>query len=378
MKTVKAKEPVRLRQKKLANGNKSLYLDIYIDGARRYEFLKLYLIPEKTKADKDRNRETLALANSIKAQRIVEIQAGKFGFGNPQAEKILVFDFIQSIIDKKAGTTRKSWENMLAHLRLYEPRNITFKEVTQKWCRGFHDYLDTKARLWDIDTRKRIEEKKPLSEGTKKLLFLKLNAALNEAVKNDIIPSNPMKSVDKFSDVHAERQYLTLEEVKKLAATECLNAELKRAFLFSCLTGLRWSDLIALRWSDVEDMNGHTRIIFRQQKTQQVEYLDISEQAAELMGDKPEEDDLIFGRFMHPVMARNEIAAWVKAAGINKHITFHCARHTFAVLMLDLGIDIYTLSKLLGHRCLETTEVYAKILDKNKQAAVSRIPNILD
>lgn len=376
--TTKAKEPVRLRQKTLANGNKSLYLDIYIDGARRYEFLKLYLVPDKTKEAKEQNKQTLALANSIKAQRIVEIQAGKFGFNNPQADKILVFDYIQSLIDKKAGSTRKSWENMLSYVRLYEKRNITFKDVTQKWCRGFRDYLDKEARLWDIDTRKHIEEKKPLKEGTKRLVILKLNAALNEAVRNDIIPSNPMKNVDKFSDVETERQYLTLEEVRKLAATECVNEELKRAFLFSCLTGLRWSDIIALRWSDVENMNGRTRLVFKQQKTQNIEYLDISDQAASFMGERPEEDDLIFGRFMHPVMARNEIRAWIKAAGINKHITFHCARHTFAVLMLDLGVDIYTLSKLLGHRCLETTEVYAKILDKNKQAAVSKIPNIFD
>ena len=68
------KEPVRLRRKKLTNGNVSLYLDIYWNGTREYEFLKLYLIPEKSKSDKDKNRETLKLANSVKAQRIIEIQ----------------------------------------------------------------------------------------------------------------------------------------------------------------------------------------------------------------------------------------------------------------------------------------------------------------
>lgn len=63
-------------------------------------------------------------------------------------------------------------------------------------------------------------------------------------------------------------------------------------------------------------------------------------------------------------------------AGIHKDITFHCGRHTFAVMMLDLGTDIYTVSKLLGHRELSTTQIYAKVLDKNKQAAVAKIPDI--
>lgn len=71
------KEPIRIRRKKLENGNFSLYLDIYINGKREYEFIKLYLIPEKTKADKEVNRQTLQLDNSIKARRIVEIQNGE-------------------------------------------------------------------------------------------------------------------------------------------------------------------------------------------------------------------------------------------------------------------------------------------------------------
>lgn len=81
------KEPIRLRRKTLANGNISLYLDIYWNGSRTYEFLKLYLIPEKTKADKEKNRETLKLANSVKAQRIIEIQNGEFGFKTTFAEQ---------------------------------------------------------------------------------------------------------------------------------------------------------------------------------------------------------------------------------------------------------------------------------------------------
>lgn len=95
-----------------------------------------------------------------------------------------------------------------------------------------------------------------------------------------------------------------------------------------------------------------------------------------MLGQRGAPDDKVFPKLGDIQTARIGIAAWVRSAGIDKHITFHCARHSFAIMMLDLGVDLYTLSKLMGHRSIETTQVYAKILDKNKKAAVDRIPNI--
>ena len=171
--------------------------------------------------------------------------------------------------------------------------------------------------------------------------------------------------------------YLTFEELRKLVDTECEYAGVKRAFLFSCLTGLRRSDIVRLRWSDVHQQGEFTRIIFRQKKTQGQEYLDITPQAVELMGERGKSDDLVFYDLYTPDCSNKAIQNWVLRAGIDKKISFHCGRHTFAVMMLDLGTDIYTVSKLLGHRELSTTQIYAKVLDKNKQAAVQRIPSIL-
>lgn len=95
-----------------------------------------------------------------------------------------------------------------------------------------------------------------------------------------------------------------------------------------------------------------------------------------MLGTRGNPDELVFPALGPIQAARISIAAWVKSAGINKHITFHCARHTFAVMMLDVGVDLYTVSKLLGHKSIESTQVYAKILDKNKKAAVDKIPQI--
>lgn len=374
----KIKEPVRLRQKSLAGGGASLYLDIYVDGVRRYEFLKLYLIPERCREDKARNQQTLALANSIKAARVVEVQNERFNVAAPKSDKILFFEYFQMILQEKQGTTQEAWRHCLAHMRIYDNREwITFKDVTRSWVEGFRMYLDRSASVWDIDGRKRRSERAPLSQGTKGLYFQKLAAALNQAVRDGIIQSSPMAGVRRFSEVESSRQFLTLEELRVLAATPAPDEVLRRAFLFSCLTGLRWSDIVKLRWEDVErsEDGARTRIVFRQQKTGGLEYLDVSAQAAVYLGKVAMRGE-IFGRFLTPQTARIGLAAWVRAAGIKKHITFHCGRHTFAVMMLDLGVDIYTLSKLLGHRDLSSTQIYAKILDKNKQAAVERIPEI--
>ena len=172
--------------------------------------------------------------------------------------------------------------------------------------------------------------------------------------------------------------YLTLEEVKKLSQTECEYPKIKRAFLFSCLTGLRRSDILKLTWGEVHQQGDFTRIIFRQKKTGGQEYLDITQQAAELMGERGKPNDKVFTDIYSPTCTNEAIKRWVLRAGINKEITFHCARHTFAVLMLDLGTDIYTVSKLLGHKELSTTQIYAKVLDKKKQEAVAMIPKIIE
>lgn len=372
----KIKEPVRLRMKSLANGSRSLYLDIYVDGNRRYEFLKLYLVPEKTRADKALNRDTLALANSVKASRIMDIQAGRFGMTVTHNDKILFFDYFESLRDRKAGTTFQAWDQALKHLRRYEPdRFIPLVRIDGRWVEGFRRYLDREACVFDIDLRKHNCEKSGLGTGTKALYFQKLAACFNQAVKDGIIVSNPMRSVERFHGPESQREFLTLEELRSLAAADCDDAELKRAFLFSCLTGLRWSDITKLRWSEIQKGEDGMRIVFRQQKTRNLEYLDISPQAASFLEENG--SGLVFPRLLSTTCTRNMLKTWVARAGLKKHITFHCARHTFAVMMLDLGTDIYTLSKLLGHRDLASTQVYAKILDKNKQAAVARIPEIM-
>ena len=374
-----SKEPIRLRQRKMATGNISLYLDVYLNGTRSYEYLHLYLVPELTREDKEKNKETLQLAEAIRAKRIVELRNGYYGFNKQFATNTRFYDYYCAMVEKRVGSKGNwgNWRSCLYHLKRYEKRdNITFEDITKEWVQGFKDYLEKEARAWFHDNRERTKDK-PLSRNSKVSYFNKLRACINKAYEERIIAVNPMRGVEGFKAEEGKRMYLTLEEVKRLAQAECDYPEVKRAFLFSCLTGLRRSDILRLTWGDVYQQGEFTRIIFKQKKTNGQEYLDIAPEAVELMGERGKPSDYVFGDIMTPTATNNTIRLWVARAGIKKDISFHCGRHTFATMMLDLGTDIYTVSKLLGHRELTTTQIYAKVLDKNKQAAVSKIPSIL-
>lgn len=375
---------VKLREKKLADGSSSLYLDIYSNGKRVKEYLKLYLVVPNTAIEKEQNRQTLAVANSMRAKRELDLFSGKYEIGQPKQEGVRFLDFYRQMCEERLKTPDTlgnwgNWHSCLKHLEIYCDEFTTFDDIDAAWIQGFKDYLNTAEK----DTRKRGGSKRVyafegLSQNSKVSYFNKLRACINEAFEKGVITKNPIRGIDGFKQEEVEREYLTIEEVKKLAATPCNYPILKATFLFSCLTGLRKSDIEKLTWGEIHKQGNFTRIIFKQKKTGGQEYLDISEEAVAYLGTRRNDVDRVFEGFTYGTWISLELKRWALAAGITKNITFHCARHTFAVMMLDLGADIYTVSKLLGHRELSTTQIYAKVLDKNKQAAVSLIPKISD
>lgn len=375
-----SKDPVRLRRRTTPSGRISLYLDIYREGQRTYEYLKLYLVAEKTRADKEANRQTLQLAEAVRAKRLLELRNGVYGFSTP-AVKTRFFDYYRALVDERHSSETLSnwgnWRSALHHMRQYERReSILLSEITPEWVQGFRDYLKHKAKAWSGNFRVQINDR-PLSNNSQVSYFNKLRACLRKAHEEGLIPTNPAKAVEGIKEEEGKRMYLTIDEVRLLAKTECTYPGIKTAFLFSCLTGLRRSDVARLTWGDVHTHGDYTRIIFRQKKTKGQEYLDIAPEAVELMGERGLPEALVFPDLHTAPCTNNAIRLWVARAGIAKDITFHCARHTFATMMLDLGTDIYTVSKLLGHRFLSTTQIYAKVLDKSKQEAVSSIPSVL-
>lgn len=379
------KEPVKLREKVLKNGSISLFLDIYSNGRRHKEYLKLYLIKATTQAEKEQNRETLATAQAIKAKRQIEIQNGQYDFTRQFKEDILFLPYFRDMIEERGKNADSkgnygNWKSCLRYLEIYCDEKTTFRDVTPEFVQGFKDYLDV-ADKEDFkrgpNAPKRVYEK--LSTNTKVSYFNKLRACINHAFNERIIPTNPIIGITGFKAEEVKRDYLTFEEVKQLANTPCASPLLKRAFLFSCLTGLRASDIEKLTWDEVKKFGEYTRIEFKQKKTGGQEYMDIPAQAVKYLGERGEPTERVFSGFKYGVWISTYLRKWCDAAGITKkELTFHCGRHTFAVLMLDLGTDLFTVSKLLGHKDIKTTQIYAKVLDKNKQKAVSLIPNLDD
>lgn len=391
--TVKLKEPVRIRFKQLSNGNQSIYLEYYtgdvirkenyVGGKRKYEFLKLYLIPERTREDKAKNEATLALAKAIQSKRIVEVQNDAHGFQNTNKSRVNLLDYLENIGKQSAEQGSRNYArtvlNTVRALKLFRGDYIAFRDVDKEFLSEFTDFLRQmpKASKYGV-----LKTGGRLSNNSVVSYYGTLRTAINRAYKEGIITVNPTKEFDFASKVRQEpsrREYLTLDELKTLINTECRHEIVKRAFLFSCLCGLRVSDIRKLRWCDLQRSGERVRIEITMQKTKEPLYLPISDEALKWLPERGEanDSDFIFP-LTHEGTVNDTLQHWAKVAGITKHISFHVARHTHATMMLTLGADLYTVSKLLGHKNIATTQIYAKIVDKKKEEAIGLIPNLTD
>ena len=387
---LKAKEPVKIRFKELENGNQSIYLDIYKEGKRSYEFLKLYIVPERNQANKEANRQTLELANAVKARKIVELQNDAAGFSNNGLkQKANFIDYVQNLLDEKKQAVNKtkgtynSYGALILHLRQYDGDRTSFKQVTKEYCTGFVEYLKTAQ---NTVYKKGVSETYTsglLSPCTQYVYVKLLSTVLNRAVIDGILPTNPMnrlKQHERPKRPESNREYLTIDEVKHLIKTDCIKPLVKSAFLFSCFSGLRFSDITALKWSDIHtDNEGEKVIRYTQKKTKKDEYLQVSDEALKFLPERGTagNNNLIFS-LPDSGITNYTIKSWVLTAGIKKRVTFHVGRHTNATLLLSLGVPIETVSKLLGHSDIQTTQIYAKVIDRNKRAAVSKLDGLTD
>lgn len=208
--------------------------------------------------------------------------------------------------------------------------------------------------------------------------------ALNKAERDGLIVKNPGNSIDRRLKPHAqqkERCYLTLEEIKQIIAVEYnYKNDIKNAFLFCCFCGLRHSDVVKLTWGEIVTApDGSTMIQTQMKKTKKLIVIPLSDNALAFLPErgKSKKSDLVFPNLPdQPGNADVRLKVIIKKAGIDKNVTFHVARHTFATLTLTYGADLYTVSKLLGHANVKTTQIYAKIVDENKRKAVNLIPKL--
>ena len=373
---------ITLKEKILNTGKISLYIEYYkgstvdANGKRQHlrtqEYLKIYLHQNpKTTKEKNDNKENLKLAENILAIRKTDYIQGKFEMKSTTKAKRTFLNFFSEMVDDReinySADNYGNWKSTFAHLKKIVPPSLTFDDIDENFVKNVKEYFDSKAL-----TKSNL----PLSQNSKVSYFNKFKACLKKAFEDGYLSINYSAKVKSFEQAESQREYLTFDEVQALAKAHCKYDVLKRAFLFSCLSGLRWSDIQTLNWSEVRDEGEFTKVNFRQEKTDGVEYLYISEQARKLLGERKHPQERVFVGLRYSAVFNHEIVRWTVRAGLTKHITFHSARHTNAVLLLENGADIYTVSKRLGHREIRTTAIYAKIVDKKNKEAAELIPEL--
>lgn len=372
---------VTLRQKPISKGRKSLYLDFYpaiilpeTGNKTRREFLRLYIsVKPYTSIQKQYNKQTLLLAEQIRQKRDNELNKPEVYTAFEQQQlaakekgALSFIEYYEAIMDKRKGKNYDVWFSALYYLKNFTNGNLRFADVTEKFCNDYRYFL--------LNAQSRRSNKTTISQNTAHSYFNKFKATLKQAYKDDILSLDLNGRIEAIKQADTNRVFLSLEELNKLANTICISPLLKTASLFSALTGLRFSDVQKLKWSEVVYINGKGHFIhFQQKKTKGREYLPIAEQAYNLMGEPKEPNTKVFEGLQYSAHQNSQLLKWAISAGIQKPLTFHCFRHTYATLQLRNGTDIYTISKMLGHKDLKTTQIYAKVVDQTKREATEKI-----
>ncbi len=362
---------VSLRQRQLKTGRISLYLDYYppiyhpdTGKKTRREYLGLYLyIDPKNAAERKHNKEIFPLAENIRSKRFFDIKHQQYGLLTHVNKHKTLYEFFTELVKKKY-TSRgnyENWKSAFYYLRSYFDQDMNLSDLTLDHLEGFKEYL------LGLD----------LKQNTKNSYFSKVKAGLKEAYRRSLIKDDLSAKIRGIKSEEVQIEFVTLDELKRLAKAECEIPILKKAFLFSALTGLRFSDCKALTWQNLEgnDEAGYL-IRFKQKKTKSYQTLPISKTARKLLGKRKDDEEQILLGLKYSDFNNKKMRQWIKDAGINKRITFHCARHSFATIQLTLGTDIYTVSKMLGHKNIKNTQVYAKVVDDLKIKAMDKLNDV--
>jgi integrase len=362
-----------LREKKNKNYT-SIYIDVYIGNGekRKAIFLDYKLINNpKSKEEKQHNKELRKKAKIHLRNKEIDFHNRELGIPNHKPENSF-FDFANQFIydrTKVSANPDKFNAALIQVKRFADQRDVKFSDITENWLSNFKSYL------MNVAVRK---DGKRLSRNTAALYFRKIKRLIHTAHRENILHNNPAKNVDGIKEVRVDRPFLEISELKRLiSGEEWKESEIKRAFIFACFTGLRSVDIKALKWNQIKysEEKGHY-INYTQQKTKQFDRLYISQKVFNLINDYKSDSIKVFRNL--PKNEMNKITSWIKDSGIDKHITFHCSRHTNATLLLNNGADLYTVSKILGHKNIATTELYLHIVDDKLFEASKLIPNLFE
>jgi integrase len=376
---------VTLRSKKNKKGTrKSLYLDYYEQGKRKTQYLKLYIqlppykVPvefmgnEKIKNKyiqlvDNENLKNLRIAEKIKTVQEAKILKGEYGIQDFNSQNVNFINFYKQLTEERFGQDGNygNWHSSYKYLIKYCGEKIKFGQLNARWLDGFKHFLINDART---------KCDKPLSKNSQYSYFNKLKCALKIAYKREMLSKNIGDLVNGIPQPTTMREYLTEKELTVLKNIPCEAPVYKSSFLFCCASGLRFSDVSKMKWSEIQYSNTigwHIR--FYQKKTGRPETLPINQLAIDIIGSRGADDDEVFKDLKYSAWNNTKLQNWVYQGGIKKRITFHCSRHSYATLLLSEGNSIETVSDMLGHKNVKTTQIYTNIINENKIKAAHSI-----
>jgi integrase len=372
---------VTLRKRTLPSGKITLYLDFFppiynpkTHKLYRREYLSLYLVPKpKSAIEKALNSENLYKAEIIRGNRFNEVNKEQI-YTPFELERIHLkevgeksfLQYLKLVAEHKTGNNGDIWTYAIIHFENFlKNEDLLIQDIDVTVIEDFREYL-LKAKC--------IRKKgKFLAQNTALTYFNKIKATLRKAYKKGLLQSDVNAAIESIKEQESQRNFLTMEEAVRLFKTPCKKEIVKRVSLFSLLTGMRYSDISKLTWEEVQYSKSEGYYIrFKQQKTDRPVTLPISQEAFEFLGEKVDQYKRVFYDLKKWDFDRL-IPLWIKDAAIEKHITFHCFRHTYATLQMAAGTDIFTVSKMLGHKNIKTTQIYTKIIDKKKRETINKI-----
>lgn len=356
---------LRLRFKKNKQ-NYSLYIDYNVSHTiidekgkiatkRKVEFLKLYtsLDYSKRKHIEKTDKETMEIANAILKKRELALLVNDKEL-LPRYDNASFLDFFQNQLEAK---NHRTYNATLNHLKEYSNSKLRFKDVDSGFILRFMGYLSGMVHQNSVIHYIR-----------------RMQIIWNIAVKKGITRDNPFLQIDKPKKIDSEKVFLGLNELQTLSNSKnIINPIIEKSFLFACFTGLRFSDIIKLEWQNIKNGSIH----YQQTKTKRNEVIPLSKTALNILEGIDRNEGLVFEGLPKNCAVNNALRKWCKKAGINKYLHFHSARHTFAILSLEHGVELFTVSKLLGHSNISTTQIYAQILDKKKVEAINKLPELI-
>ena len=354
---------VKIRERMLTGGEVAIYIDTYHrDFGRFSQKTGLQVDPKNRKEYRQILQEAQDRVRKLEKD-LQRDPAGVFG-----RKEIAADNFIDFCRQYPSKDKYSKYSSVIPMLQKFSGDALQFSALNSVWLEKFKTYLLS------------IEH---LSQNTAAGYLVAVKSIIKKAYREGLITEDFTLKVSGIKRIDAERHFLTVEHIERLNSVKCNNEMIKNAFLFACFTGLRLADIEALTWEKISLINGKPYVQFRQRKTLKYENMPLSEQSQKILSETrelharyaPADNKKVF---ILPSRVRLGIILdnWGIRAGLPFKLHFHISRHTFATLSITSGADLYTVSKLLGHSEIKTTQIYAQIIDQKKIDAVQSLPVI--